>query len=85
MNWIGRGCLRVGKKFYGYGEEVPLDLIPNEKVEELTKSGELGVVPEVYDPSKHLEGRIKELEAANRKLKKEVKELKPAAKESKSK
>lgn len=86
MQWINeRESLRVGSKTYGYGDEVPLEQIPTEMIERLKKAKQLGAIPEAYDPGKHFSERVKELEAETLKLKKEIKELKSAAKTEKEK
>jgi hypothetical protein len=83
MKYTGRGSIKVGDKFITYGEDVPLDEIDPKTLKMLKDNGDLGSIPEPYDPNKHFEDRIKELKAKNNALKEELKALK--AKKEKSK
>jgi uncharacterized protein (DUF342 family) len=83
MKWIGKGdSLRLDGKIYGYGDDLPVEKISAKMMEQLTAQGKIGVIPEKYDPEKHLEAKVSTLEAANEELKKELKKLKKALKKA---
>jgi len=75
MQWIGSGSIKIGGKYYKYGEKLPVDQLPSKTLEREQKAGNIGVIPEKYDPSKHLDAKLEALGAANKELKAEVEKL----------
>ncbi len=64
MKWIGNGVLRVGKKDYFYGDDIPTEGISPERIAQLKSRGKIGEVPVAGpDPEiTRLNARIIELE-----------------------
>ena len=75
--WIGRGCIRIEKVDYKYGDVIPIDKLSKERLAELEEKGKIGNMPMPSKPEKvaELSNKNKKFESENSDLKNQVKEL----------